>query len=170
MRHVVILGAVVLPALLSGCVTSHPQTAEEFRKAVPGAFMAKVESMEVNRPYEEVSRTIEEKAPECLNIAIRTVSQTTMSYQVIVTEYKPTVRVTDQRTELHVQQHHKQGVLKVTKEPEGGYYLLVADASPISGGRTRLDVYGPSIGHDTLIRAVKGWATGDNIGCPDFTK
>ena len=170
MRHVVILGAVVLPALLSGCVTSHPQTAEEFRKAVPGAFMAKVETMEVDRSYEEVSRTIEEKAPECLNVAIRTVSQTTTSYQVIVTEYKPTVRVTDRRTELHVQQHHKQGVLKVTKEPEGGYYLLVADATPVAGGRTRLDVYGPSIGYDTLKRAVRGWATGENVGCPDLTK
>lgn len=170
MRHAVILGAVMLPALLSGCVTSHPQTAEEFRQAVPGAYMAKVETMEVNRPYEDVSRTIEEKAPECLNVSIRTVSQSMTSYQVIVTEYRPTVRVTDRRTELHVQQHHKQGVLKITKEPAGGYYLLVADATPVTGGRTRLDVYGPSIGHDTLIRAVKGWATGENVGCPDLTK
>lgn len=170
MRPATILGAIVLPLLLSGCVTSHPQTAEEFRKAVPGAFMAKVESMEVNRAYEDVSQTFEQKAPECLNVAIRTVSQTTTSYQVIVTEYRPTVRVSDSRTELHVQQHHKQGVLKITKEPAGGYYLLVADATPIAAGRTRLDVYGPSVGYDTLIRAVKGWATGENVGCPDLTK
>ncbi len=170
MKHAAILGAVVLPALVSGCVTSHPQTAEEFRKAVPGAFMAKVETMEVNRAYGDVARTFQKKAPECLNVAIRTVSQSTTSYQVIVTEYRPTVRVSSERAELHVQQHHKQGVLKVTKEPEGGYYLLVADATPIDRKRTRLDLYGPSMGHDTLIKAVKGWATGENIGCPDLTK
>ena len=33
-----------LALTLAGCVTSHPQTAQEFREAVPGAFMAEVES------------------------------------------------------------------------------------------------------------------------------
>ena len=161
---------IVLSVLVSGCVTRHPQTADEFRKAVPGAFLAKVETLDVNRDYVDVSRTFETKAPECLNVTIRTVSQSTTSYQVIVTEYRPTVRVGSERTELHVQQHRKQGVLNVTKEPEGGYFLLVVDATPIDRRRTRLVLYGPSVGHDTLIRAVKGWATGDNIGCPDLTK
>ena len=49
-------------------------------------------------------------------------------------------------------------------------YLLVADAYPLAGNRTRLQWFGPSRGHDTLIRAVKGWATGENPGCPDLTK
>ena len=56
------------------------------------------------------------------------------------------------------------------KVPEGGTYLLVADAYPLSGNRTKLQWFGPSRGHDTLIRAVKGWATGENLGCPDLTK
>jgi hypothetical protein len=93
-----------------------------------------------------------------------------MSYQVIVTRFKPTVLVSEKKVELHVQQHHEAGVLNVTKEPEGGYYLLVADAYPFGDGRTQIDMYRPSMGHGVLIQAIKGWATGENVGCPDMTK
>lgn len=160
----------LLALLLAGCATQHPQTAEEFRQAVPGAFMAKTESFEVDRPFREVADTFKRKAPECLNVTVRTTSRTNMSYQVIVTEYTPTVVATEKRTELHVQMHHKSGVLKVTKEPAGGYYLLVADAYPLGAARTRVQWFGPSRGFEPLIRAVKGWASGENLGCPDMTK
>ena len=154
---------------LAGCV-SHPQTAEEFRVAVPGAFMGKVETFEVDRSFSTISNTMKQKAPECLDVTIKTTSQTTTSYQVIVTNYNPTVIVTGQRAELHLQQVHEQGVMNVSKVPENGYYLLVMDATPISSNKTRIDMYRPSMGFDVLIKALKGWATGDNVGCPDLTK
>jgi hypothetical protein len=47
---------------------------------------------------------------------------------------------------------------------------VVADATPIDKSRTRIDIYGPSVGTDTLVRAINGWATGENLGCPDMTK
>ena len=147
-----------------------PQTAEEFRKAVPGAVMAKTDSYEVNRSVKDVAATFRRKAPECLNVSVRTVSQTTTSYQNILTEYKPTVMVNGERAELHVQQLHKTGVIYPSKPPEGGIYLLVADAYPLPGNRTRIQTYGPSKGYDVLYRAVRGWASGDNVGCPDMTK
>jgi hypothetical protein len=87
-----------------------------------------------------------------------------------VTAYKPTVVVNNERAELHVQQTHEKGVLNVTEVPDGGYYLLVADAYPIDNSHTRLELFGPSRGYDVLIRAVKGWASGENLGCPDMTK
>jgi hypothetical protein len=93
-----------------------------------------------------------------------------MSYQVIVTDYKPTVHVSAARAELHLQQHHKQGVLNVTEEPDGGYFLLVADAYPIADGQTQVDLYRPSMGYKVLLQAIRNWSTGDNIGCPDLTK
>ncbi|MGH7257348.1 MAG: hypothetical protein ACREIM_03150, partial [Nitrospiraceae bacterium] len=108
--------------------------------------------------------------PDCLSKTIKTTSQTTTSYQVIVTTYKPTVVVTGKKAELHVQQRHEQGVINVSKEPEGGYYLLVADAQPVTPTKTRIDLYRPSMRHSVLIQAVKNWATGENIGCPDLTK
>jgi len=170
MDNLEIKALILVTVLLSGCVTSHPQNAEEFRKAVPGAFGAKVETFEVNRPFRDVARTFQKKAPECLNLRIKTTSQSSTSYHVVVTAYKPTVLVSAQRAELHLQQHHERGVMNVTQEPEGGYYLLVTDAYPLDKNRTRIEMYGPSMGYDTLMSSVKNWATGKNTGCPDLTK
>jgi|SRR5262245_2761282 len=170
MKHPSIARIGILSLALAGCVTHHPQTAEEFRKAVPGAFTAKVESFQVNRPFDEVARTFQKKAPECLNVRVKSTSQTYMSYQVIVSRFTPTVLVSEKKVELHVQQHHEAGVLNVTKEPEGGYYLLVADAYPSGNGMTQIDMYRPSMGHGVLIQAIKGWATGENVSCPDMSK
>jgi hypothetical protein len=158
-------------AALTGCAVNFPQTAEEYRKAVPGAMFGKSETMAVNRPYRQVASTWQRKAPECLNVAVRTEERSTTSYHVVETVYKPTVLVGDKRTELHVQIDYKKGVIVPGKVPPGGSFLLVADAYPLDGGkRTKFEWFGPSRGHDTLIRAVKSWATGENLGCPDFTR
>ena len=157
-------------ALLAGCASQAPQTAEEFRKAAPSAFMAKTETIEVARPFRDVAATFQKRAPECLEVMVKSISQTATSYQVIDAAYKPTVVVTGERAELHVQQDYKRGVIKVYTEPAGGHYLLVADAYPLDKNRTRLQLFEPSMGYDVLIRAVKGWASGENLGCPDMTK
>ena len=156
--------------LLCGCVTQHPQNAEEVRKMTPGAFLSKVETHEINRSMQEIGATFRKRAPECLNVRVRTTSQTPGSYQVIVSVYKPTVVVTAERAELHLQRHHERGVLAVTKEPEGGYYLMVVDAYPVDAKRSRLQFFGPSMGYDVIYRAIIGWATGKDLGCPDLTK
>lgn len=170
MRRFLPLFAVSLSLVLTACVTSHPQNAEEFRAAVPGAFMAMTETVEVNRSFSDVAATFRKKAPECLNVKVEMTERSATSYHVVVTAYKPTVVVNNERAELHVQQTHEKGVLNVTEVPDGGYYLLVADAYPLDGSRTRLELFGPSRGYDVLIRAVKGWASGENLGCPDMTK
>lgn len=163
--------AIIAVLLLAGCATQAPQNAEEFRQAVPGAFLTKTETIEVNRAFRDVAATFQKRAPECLNVSVRTTSQTSTSYQVITSIYKSTVVVTKERAELHVQMEHKgSGVIMVGKVPEGGHYRLVADAYPLPGNRTRLQWYGVSVGQDVLIRAVKSWASGDNLGCPDFTR
>lgn len=166
----------LIPALLvavialSGCVTSHPQNAKEFRAAVPGAFMAKIEKYDVDYPYEKVVANFKKMAPKCLKTTVRTTSRTNMSYQVIVTHYMPTVIAGKTRAELHVQQHHSKGVMKVTEEPDGGYYLMVFDAIKLGKNKTLIEYYGPSSGFETMVKAIKGWTTGKNLGCPDLTK
>jgi len=170
MRNLMQCCAVGLVLTVSGCVTSHPQTAQEFREAVPGAFLAEVETFEVDRSFEDVAQTFQEKAPNCLSGRVKTTSQTNMSYQVIVTDYTPTVHASEERVEIHLQQHHVQGVMKVTEEPDGGYFLLVTDAYPLSEQSTRIEMFRPSMGYKPIIAAIKGWATGDNMGCPDLTK
>jgi len=164
------LGVMLAATVLAGCATKAPQNADEFRKEAPGAFLMKQETMEVARPFRDVAETFRKKAPECLRVSMRTTSSTSTSYQVIDAEYKPTVIVTKERAELHLQRKYTKGVVNVYKEPEGGHYILVADAYPLPGNKTRLDLIAPSKGLDAVVRAVKGWATGDNVGCPDMTK
>ena len=162
---------VALGVLLAGCAQNYPQNAQEFREAVPGAFMAKLQTFEAKRPLRDVAKTFQARAPECLNVAVRTISQTSTSYQNILTTYKATVVTNAQKAEIHLQREFKGGgVIVPGKVPPGGLYMLVADATPLDKGRTRIDIYGPSMGADTVIRAVTGWATGENLGCPDMTK
>jgi hypothetical protein len=163
--------ALFVAVSLAGCAAQQPQTAQEFRQAVPGAFMAKKETFEVNRPFRAVADTFRKRAPECLNVTVRTTAQSASSYQVIVADYRPTVVVTGERAELHLQERHKQGVVRVAKEPENGHYLVVADAYPLERNRTRVEVFGPTGGPGALvIRTVKSWASGESTACPDFKR
>ena len=158
--------------LLAGCAIDlkHPLTADEFRAGVPGAFMATVEKYQVSQPYDQVVARFKEMAPKCLDVTIKTTSQSMTSYQVIVTDYNPTVIVGENRTELHVQQDFLQGVMTVSEVPPGGYYLMVFDATRIDGNTTQIEYYGPSRGFETMVKAIKGWASGGPVGCPDLTQ
>jgi hypothetical protein len=146
-----------LCVLFAGCAQNYPQNAQEFRQALPGAFMGKVQTFEAKRPLREV-------------VSVRTVSQSSTSYQNILSVYKATVVNNAQKAELHLQRDYKSGVLVPGKVPPGGLYMLVADATAVDAKRTRIDIYGPSMGADVVIRAINGWATGENLGCPDMTK
>jgi hypothetical protein len=164
------LAAVIAAVIVAGCAGKMPQTAEEFRKAAPGAFLMKTETYEVNRPLKQVAAAFQKRAPECLHKTVRLTEQGTRSYSVVVTTYTPTVVVGSERAELHLQRRHDRGVVKVYDEPADGHYILVVDAYPAGSSRTRIQLVGPSKGHDVIYRAINGWATGENLGCPDMTK
>lgn len=163
--------AIIAALSLAGCATQQPQNAEEFRKAAPGAFLMGSETFEVNRPLSAVAAAWQRRAPECLNASVRTTSQTSTSYQVITTTYKPTVVVAKERAELHVQREFKgSGVITVGNPPPGGPYIIVADATPVAANRTKVQLLAPTKGQDVVIRAIKSWASGESLGCPDLTK
>jgi len=170
MKKVAVCIVTVTTLLFQACVQM-PQTSEEFRKAVgSGAMMTKTDTYQVNRPVSDVASTFERLAPKCLNVSVQTVSQSATSFQNLIARYKATVVRTSERAELHVQQLYETGVLYPSKPPEGGVYLLVADAYAQSDNSSRIQLYGPSRGYDALYRAIRGWASGENPGCPDMTK
>lgn len=160
---------VLLQLGLSGCGTM-PQTAEEFRRMVPDASFGETETFEVDRPFKEVADTFRKMAPKCLDVTIKTTSQSPGSYHVVVANYNPTVIVGKNKAELHLQRIYEKGVAMVYEEPANGHYVMVVDATPVSARKTRIDMYRPSMGVDVLTKAIKGWATGKNVGCPDMTK
>ena len=167
-----LLSAIILTAAVSGCGTM-PKNAAEFRRMAPGSSMIKVERFEVDRPFRQVAKTFRQRADTCLRVRVTT--DTSGGYRSHATtfreDYLPTTRITGHRAELHVQNHIEgTNLIKVHEEPEGGYYLLVADAFPAGPNRTRIDLYRPTIGHAVLTQSVRNWATGENLGCPDLTK
>jgi hypothetical protein len=80
------------------------------------------------------------------------------------------VVVTEKRAEVHVQRSLAGNVIVPGTPPAGGDYFIVADATPLDRNRTRVDIYAPKMGSTTIVRAITGWATGENVGCPDMTK
>ena len=153
--------------ILSGCASKYPFTAQEFREAAPEAFFGKLETFEVNRPYEDVAETFQTMAPKCLNVRIRASSN---AGTILVTRYHPTVIRQKDKTELHIQELFESGAPVYWDEPEMGHYIMVTDAIRENSNTTKIMMYRPSIGKKVMINALRGWATGENVGCPDLTK
>ena len=158
-------------ALLVQACVQLPQTAEEFRSAVPGAAMMKTETYEVSRAFVDVAAALKSRGHECLNVSVRTTShQVGQSYQSYLTHYRATAFTSKQHAELHVQQLHEGGgVIYPSEPPPGGVYMLVVDAYPAAPHRTRIELYGPAVGYRSLYRAIRGWASGADLACPDMT-
>ena len=163
------LGWAIGAVLAAGCAGKMPMTAQEFRQVAPGAFRVQVENFEVKRSVRQVGETWRRRAPECLNVTIRTTSSAPQSYQVIDTAYKATVIAGASKSELHLQQKHLRGVVKVYEEPADGRYLFVADADPAGQGTTKVRIIGPK-GYEVVFRAIRAWADGSSTACPDLTK
>jgi hypothetical protein len=166
--------AIVAALQLAGCAALRPpQTAEEFRRVASAALLPRTGTIQVDRPLHDVAAAFGKMAPECLDGTVTATTKTITNYQEIirtyVTTYKPRVVVAPERVELHVQWHTK-GEIHVSPAPEGGAYRLVVDAHTVGGSRTRLQWFDVTAGQDFLLDAVKGWATGQNMQCPDLTK
>lgn len=156
--------------LLAGCAGKMPQTAEEFRQMAPGAFMVQVQTFDVKRSPREVGETFRRRAPECLNTTIRMTESGPGHHMVVDTAYKATVIAGGDKAELHLQQKHLRGVVKVYDEPADGRYLFVVDVLPTGARASRVQIIGPSKGYDVVVRAIKAWADGSSTACPDMTK
>jgi hypothetical protein len=163
---------IAVALVLGGCASSMPKNAEEFRRYtvertrvvgwMPGVVPK--ETFEVERPFREVSSTLHKKANECLKVAIEWATNRASG----VDTYKPTFVAGPNRAELHVQLR-RGAVIEVGAPPDGAY-RFVLDATPVAVKRTRIEIYTWSTDDGLLLRALRGWAKGDNLGCPDLTK
>lgn len=166
-----IIPILLLATAVSGCVKP-PKTAEGFRQMAPKSSFLKVEKFTVNRSYRQVAGDWRRRSDACLRVRVTTKSsgyrQGPMTFKQ---DYLPTVVNGKGRAELHIQQHVEgTNLIKVYKEPTGGNFLLIADAYPAGRNKTRIELFRPTMGYDVLAKAVRGWATGKNLGCPDLTK
>jgi hypothetical protein len=156
--------------VIAGCNMA-PKNADEFRQATRDGVrlgLTSVETFEVDRPLREVSASLQRKANECLNASVKwSATNAYGNTRSGVHTYKPTFVANADKAELHVQRKRSGGGDVDVGAPADGFYDLVVDAIPVSPKRTRIEIYQG----DKLMRsALRGWTTGNNLGCPDLTK
>jgi hypothetical protein len=163
--------ALVLSALLSGCGSlAQPMSAGEFRQTIGGSSLGTVTSFDVARPYQQVVDTLRKKSNECLAVTATssgTVFQGNMAMrETSSSTYKPTLSVSGQSLELAVQVDFGAHTT-VQKKPDGGFYILVADAVPAGANAAKVTIYRGSLGKAKEIgEAIRGWADGTSSTCP----
>jgi hypothetical protein len=144
--------------------------AAEFRQAISGSSLGSVTSFDTPRPYTQVTETLRLKATECLAVSTTKsgmVSQGNMRVrETLNSVYKPTVSVTGQEMELAVQVDFGK---TIPRRPEGGIYILVADAIPAGANATKVTIYRGKLGQGKEIgSAIRDWAEGTSSTCPNL--
>jgi uncharacterized protein YceK len=162
-----------IAAALSGCGSlGQPMSPAEFRQIIGDSSMGTVTSFDVARPYQQVVDTLSRKANECLAVTATssgTVFQGNMAMRETSSSvYKPTVSVTGQAMELAVQVDFGAHTT-IQKKPDGGFYIVVADAVPAGASGAKVTIYRGGLGKAKEIgAAIHDWATGASTSCPNL--
>lgn len=164
MKKVLIL---ICALVITACSTP-PRTASELRDGKGSAMgLTKKETHVINRQFAKVVRDVEKKSMKCLRFAY---SQTTTHGGVHTSQgtkfYNPKVTSVGRgKVEMTMQWDR---LPRAKHDPEGGYYVFLADIEKISKSKTRMTMYGSSFSTwKPIFAAVKGWGQGKNIKCPE---
>jgi len=149
------LAPAIAALLFTGCAS--PKTPEEYREAIRSYPMGTtVETLNVDRSLSEVSKDLRERAPKCLNINVKSTFWNGSMYQTQLAKYNATVVENPKQTELYIQKN--------------GDYIMVIDAAAVAKDKSEVTLYRSAWGYDLTASAVRGWATGENLGCPAITQ
>jgi hypothetical protein len=143
-----------------------PQTREEFvREVAEGARGAKMETVVVERGFDEVYRTLEARTAPCLDVEVRR-SANVGYWERSSSDYNPTLRrLGPDRAEFTLQVVHRPRGVGHTPPP-GGLYIMAADLKRAGGSRTEIVLYRPTIGFKNIARSFMEWAEGGDTDCP----
>ncbi|HEU0186746.1 MAG TPA: hypothetical protein VFR06_02510 [Gallionellaceae bacterium] len=176
MKKAVILG--VAPLLLTACISTYaPQSAQEFRQAgseSKGNY--KKESLTVNRSASDIANTLRDRLKPCLNerrvdrTACARVNGVETGCSTTSLNYSATLNTSGKGAEFMVRGAPSGGhMVEITKRPDGGYHLVIADVTPIDKTHSKVDLY-YFTRTPTLVADVKGWVTGADLTCQDLSK
>jgi len=165
-----LLASLIIVLFVVGCAspTIH-KTAREFRA---DTSTHSIDTYVVNRPYRDVVRTYKKMTPRCLNVTIahhttnvKYADNGTYRYTSRVRSYKNRTEIATQKFQLGLEEYAKRGEI-----PKNGIYVLMVEAEPVSSNKTKITIrirnwmYPPS----EFVTAIKGWSSGEYIGCPSF--
>jgi hypothetical protein len=161
-KGIFLAAAIALSA--AGCAV--PMNVDDFKKSTVGSSVGKSERIDVDLPFDRVIANLKGPVDACMNfagggiysshgtVAPGKIARTQMTlsqggHAKIVTQYTPT------------------GVINVGPQPEGGYFMFVADVSSISKSKTSIDMfYHEMIFKNEFAQKFRGWASGADKTCP----
>jgi hypothetical protein len=160
--------------LFSGCgALQQSRTADELRNNVRnGSTFTNRDVFEVKKPYRQVSDTVRKKWLECLDSTTsHTFRRDGNTFGTQTDIYKPKAAVTERRTELTLQHRVKgKGITQVGGPPPEGFFIIVADVYPVDKGAARVEVQKHMPGFEGVMKAIRNWAEGTNMACPDLSQ
>jgi hypothetical protein len=164
MRKLMIMFCAVL---LTACTTP-PRTSQELREGNGNSIgLSKREAHDLKREFSLVVNDVRRESTECLRFAYTTsVTQGGVPLPDRMTFYNVSVKMIGSgKAEMTMQQDRKP---RAKHDPEGGYYVFVADIEKIAANRTRMTMYGSSFfTWRPIFEAIKGWGEGKDIKCPE---
>lgn len=143
-----------------------PQTREEFVKAVTsGARGAKMETLVVDRSFDEVYRTLQARTEPCLDKKVERTAYVGY-WERSSSDYNPTLkRLGADRAEFSLQVVHFPRAIGENTGP-GGLYIMAADLKRSGPSRTEVVLYRPTIGFKNISKSFVEWAEGGSTDCP----
>jgi hypothetical protein len=169
MKTGTVVFAMIVSVFVFSCVTP-PQSIPEFREGMKGGgMMTKTDHRDVSRSVNDVFQDVKKNADKCLNVRV-TGGSTPGPYggaSQYVTYYHSHSRMTGKTTGEMVMQMDARASGKM---PEGGYFTLLTDVESISSSKTRVTIYGPSMGYENVFEAIFDWANGKDRACPSWMR
>lgn len=156
--------AVVLVSLLSGCETIAGTPQQLISNIKKDGDSDSIQKFEVNRPLPAVSATLKNQSQRCLAVRMRI---QTKDFSSIYT-YTPQMSVGRNHSRLTLQWRVNDWFAEGEPRPNG-WYVMVVDAYSAGPNKTRLECYS-GMDKPIVLKAVRNWADGSNLGCPDLTQ
>ena len=174
MKTISIISLLIIAIMSTGCSLKHAQNNSEFRHMTPSNAYGKHEVFTINNSYSKAVSNFKKRADACLNTAVVLKSYDRNTGAKIAGEqtltYTPTLTVGSNKSELAVQKNVSGAGMIMGKVPENGMYIFLADLAK-DGKKSRLEVYYITyMGTGEILNAIKDWASGTSLACPDLTK
>ncbi len=160
---------VSLVVFLTGCAGANPQSREEFRQTrLAGVPFSYVDTHIAKRPFDDVVKTLKQKADECFQVNITTTrTQGGITAMNLTDEYRTSVRLVDKNHAELTTQYNMKGAIVLQSVPPGGFYNAAMDIERLTPTTTKLAYYGTSLaGSKAKWLALKQWSDGQAVPCP----
>ena len=160
--------------MVFGCASlQQSRTADELRNKVKnGSAFTSRDVFDVKKPYRQVSDTVKKKWLECLDArGTSSFHRGGNTFGSATNTYKPKAAVTERRTELTLQHRVTgTGITQVGGPPPEGFFIVVTDIYPVDKNASRVEVQKDTPGYDAVMKAIRNWAEGSNMACPDLAQ